>query len=724
MNFQNAIIYVAILASLVPVLAVFIRGRLGYEILLATFSSVGAVIFYLAAILKLFTDGPQPVPTSWVYLFVISAVPLLLAGYVLSRCLGSSLDRDWFRFSERRFILLALLGLVFLAFLRHPTFVTGYDWASGQGTIHFGLLGKAYFSYLLIGIVLTGFNLEKTYRIAPSELRPHLRLPLIGFVCVLGSFTFILSIGLLYSSVGLGKLIASALPLIIASLLLSHGHLRGAMTDYTSPVSRNVVYSSFTALAAGLFVVAIGLAAQVAHLTQWSPDEILIVSFGFLAVLSTGLFLFSNRFQRSVRRFIDRNFYGNRYDYRAQWSRITECLEDATEEREVLELASDFLLDGFAASGVTISQQDDVTADICPVFGRGADDQRQRITPDSPLYRRLMLERKSLLLERRVHDMSYIAIYAEDNDWLESTASQLIAPLFASGELVGMIGLERGIAGPPFTFEDVALLDSISTHIAAELHSLRLIQQLSDVRETELMSQWSSMLLHDMKNYLTPLRMAASNLIEFKDNPDITSICSNDIARVTDRMENLMHTLSELRENPKLEIETIEPNQMVQHTLSDLQITEIPGIKLDLKLDSVQVIQVDYGMVRRVLENLINNAVEAMESTGTLSVRTVDFNVNGSQQVNIEVIDSGPGIDPVFLRDGLFRPFATTKKNGLGLGLYQSRLIVQAHSGELSVKSTPGEGSEFRIALNGFSPSKLVEDMEPETETFDEESGT
>jgi signal transduction histidine kinase len=56
-----------------------------------------------------------------------------------------------------------------------------------------------------------------------------------------------------------------------------------------------------------------------------------------------------------------------------------------------------------------------------------------------------------------------------------------------------------------------------------------------------------------------------------------------------------------------------------------------------------------------------------------------------------------------FIRTKLFRPFATTKKKGLGLGLYQSRAIVQAHGGELRARSVPGKGSVFEVALNVVS---------------------
>jgi hypothetical protein len=130
-----------------------------------------------------------------------------------------------------------------------------------------------------------------------------------------------------------------------------------------------------------------------------------------------------------------------------------------------------------------------------------------------------------------------------------------------------------------------------------------------------------------------------------------------------------------------------------------MQVARRPEIRLDLRLEARQPVQGDPDLLRRVLENLITNAIEAMEGAGTLTIRTRDLDGGGPPQVAIEVGDTGPGIPESFLREQLFRPFATTKKRGLGLGLYQSRTIVRAHGGELTATSRAGEGSLFRITL-------------------------
>lgn len=699
MSLQRSILIVAIASTLIPVVAVLIRGRTRRLMILATLLTSVAVSLHLVVLLRVVEMGPKAAPTLWVYALIASTLPILLAGYVLSVGFGQGRPDESFLAARRKFCLLGISGAALLAMLGHRSFLTGYDWNGGHGTIHIGSLGKIYLVYLLLGIIGIGYNLERTYRTAAVDVRYRIRLSLLGIFGLLGFYTFILATGMLYSGLGLGKLVASSLPIAIASLAISYGYLRGAITDVTAPVSRNIVYSSFTALAAALFVLAIGAAAQVATWTHWSPDEILIVTFAFLAILVAVLLIFSNGFQRVVRGYIDRNFYVDRYDYRTQWSHLTRTLQYAADPDSVLNLAGPFLQEAFAAKKLTIALWDQASCSIRPVRGKGSDVSDATLDPVSPLALRFIGERKALLLDRKPDDFDYLPIYVENDKWLDETASQMVAPLLDGGQLVGTIGLERDRKNDPFTYEDVALLESIASHIAATLRSMQLVQDLAEARESQLISQWSSMLLHDMKNYLAPLRMVGTNLLENKDNPEAIDLCVRDITQVIDRMENLVHALSELRNRPKLDMEYIHPNQIVQDTLSAMQVARRPGISVDLHLDAGQLIRGDSGMLQRVLENLIANAIDAMEETGTLSIATSDHRTNGTSKVHIEVADTGRGIPDDFMRSQLFRPFATTKRNGVGLGLYQCRTIVQAHGGQLAARKRRGTGTVFQIAL-------------------------
>jgi putative PEP-CTERM system histidine kinase len=711
---QGILFLMVLVSSLLPVGAVLLRRRSRILRIAAVLTAASTVGYFLLLHLATGLEVPD-LRSPWIYGLAACAVPLLLSGYLLSVGIGREHPEDSFKVLRRTFALLGFVGLVALAFLRSPSFLTGIDQGPGGIRISVGSLGRAYLCFLLIGIVFIGYNLESTYRVASPTLRSHLRAPFLGLFSVLGFLTYVLTSGTLYARVDLAKLLASAIPFSLANVLVAYGLLRGSLEDKGAPVSRHIVYSSFTALAAGLYVFAIGFVAQISSFTKWSPDQVVTLSFGFLAILIAVLLLVSNRFQRRVRRFIDRNFYVNRYDYRTQWARVTETMDRARGRNEVLSGAVSLLTEVFLADGLTIALKDRASGALRPVLGKGLGDPEAVLPEDAPLAGTLLAEKHALLLERRTDDLEYMAIYAENGDWLDRTASRVVAPILDGSRLVGLVGLERNHDDDPFTFEDVALLDSMVGHVASALRGVELSEELAESREMEVMSQWSNLILHDLKNYLSPLRMSAQNLITLRDRPGIRETVAQDITRVTDRMEALVRTLSELRDDREVTRGTVDVNELVRDTVEDLQLSRRDGLDLVVMLGARQGVQGDRGMLQRVLVNLLTNALEAMRGRGTLTVKTEDRGggSEGRPLVVVSVIDTGEGMSEEFLRERLFRPFATTKAKGLGLGLYQCRAIVRAHGGTLKAESRRGSGTTFRLSLLGAQIDEVREELQP-----------
>jgi signal transduction histidine kinase len=103
----------------------------------------------------------------------------------------------------------------------------------------------------------------------------------------------------------------------------------------------------------------------------------------------------------------------------------------------------------------------------------------------------------------------------------------------------------------------------------------------------------------------------------------------------------------------------------------------------------------DREQMLKVVANLVFNAREAVATDGEVRIET--FQKNGGAILSVS--DNGCGMPPEFLRRSLFQPFQTTKKNGLGIGLFQSKMIVEAHQGKIDVVSEPGRGTTFQIIL-------------------------
>src|SRR5207248_8690907 len=120
-----------------------------------------------------------------------------------------------------------------------------------------------------------------------------------------------------------------------------------------------------------------------------------------------------------------------------------------------------------------------------------------------------------------------------------------------------------------------------------------------------------------------------------------------------------------------------------------------------IRLDPLPPIVADREQVGSVITNLVLNARDAVGPDGRITIETRPT----GEWVTLSVSDNGCGMTSDFMKNSLFRPFHTTKKQGLGVGMFQAKMIVEAHAGNIQVTSEPGSGTTFRITLpaNGKS---------------------
>ena len=159
-------------------------------------------------------------------------------------------------------------------------------------------------------------------------------------------------------------------------------------------------------------------------------------------------------------------------------------------------------------------------------------------------------------------------------------------------------------------------------------------------------------------------------------------------------LKELIGEFSRFSRLPVMRAERVDPNALVLDALSPY--TQSPGDKLRVEVElapEAPEVEADADQVKRVLLNVINNALEAMaESGGELRLRTA----SEAGGVVIRVEDDGPGVDDV---ERIFEPHYTTKVKGTGLGLAIARQIVEEHGGRIGAESRPGAGMSVRIFL-------------------------
>src|SRR5205814_5209580 len=163
-------------------------------------------------------------------------------------------------------------------------------------------------------------------------------------------------------------------------------------------------------------------------------------------------------------------------------------------------------------------------------------------------------------------------------------------------------------------------------------------------------------------------------------------------------LKTIIGRFSDFSKMPTPEMQQVDLNALLKETVKLFE-PQLPktgkGISVKTSFDTnLSTIEADPVLLRRVFENLLLNAVDAMPTGGILTVLTEQL----TSSVLVEISDTGMGI-MAEEAERLFTPYYTTKKHGTGLGLAIAQSVISDHSGKISVRSKPGEGTTFRIEL-------------------------
>jgi two-component system nitrogen regulation sensor histidine kinase NtrY len=257
----------------------------------------------------------------------------------------------------------------------------------------------------------------------------------------------------------------------------------------------------------------------------------------------------------------------------------------------------------------------------------------------------------------------------------------------------------------------------------------RMTTQLTEQREqlvqAERVAAWRELarrLAHELKNPLFPLQTTVENLQRAKgQSPDqfedvfreSTGILLSEI----EHLKTIVGRFSDFAKMPQPELAPVQVNDVVRAVvkLFEAQFGAVgrPPITPELHLEeNLPVIRADAALLRRAIENLVLNAMDAMPAGGVLMLRT--SHLDGG--VELEISDTGSGLTPEEC-ERLFTPYYTTKQHGTGLGLAIVQSVVSDHGGRISVESESGVGTSFRIRLPikpAVRPSPVTATAQPQ----------
>lgn len=587
------------------------------------------------------------------------------------------------------------LGLV-LGFYRDLLLVVAIPEPGHGWWVSLGLVARALNILLLIANVLILMNLEQTFRAAIGTMRWRIKFAVVGLAVIFGVRLYTQSQGLLFSGYNLGLMGLESGALLIGCTLIVIAYMRNGFAEIDVYPSQAVLQNSLTVLLVGGYLLVVGVFAQLLALLGGAGDFQAQAFLVLVGVAALAVLLMSERIRQRIGSFVSHHFQRPQHDFRKVWTLLTHRISSVMEPGALCLTSVQLISETFQVLSVTIWL---------------VDEQKERLAFGSSTF----LPREAAELSADGLEPSRVRaglaghpgpfdLEAVREDWGEALrrmssaqfrtgGHRICVPLWAGERWLGLAVLADRVDGIPYTAEELDLLKCIGDQVAAGLLNLRLTQELMLAKELEAFQTMSTFFVHDLKNAASSLNLMLQNLPVHFDDPAFRADALRGIGSTVGRINDLIARLSILRNKLELNLVETDLNKIIETALAGL--LGVEQVEVVRALAPLPRVVADGEQLGSVVTNLLFNARDAVVRGGKIRVETAE----DAGWVVLTVADDGCGMSPAFLRDSLFRPFHTTKKKGLGIGMFQSKIIVTAHRGNIRVESEPGKGTTFRVSL-------------------------
>lgn len=605
---------------------------------------------------------------------------------------------DYRTFLSRWRLPLLLLGVLpILLVLGFPGQVLRFvplDSPEGQLVLRFGQVGTALNLVILVAFVLVLVNLEQTLRSAVGTMRWRVKFVVLGVVVMLGTQLYTRSQAVLFLAPDLALSGVESSAVLIGCVFLTFAYARSGMTEIDVYPSTAILRSSFTVLIVGGYLFVVGVLAQVVERFGGAESFQLEAFVLLLGMAGLTVLLLSDRLRQRVQSFTARHFRRAQHDSTRVWTLFSQRLAVVKDRAGLCAVSARAISDTFEVLSVTVWLLDEQgQLEVGASTERHGDPDHTRAAVVSNNVVTGLCERTAPF------DLDVVQeAWAEEFRRLNPAAftnggHRWCIPLRAGGRELGTLVLADRVNQAVYTPEELELLACIGAQISAVLMSLRLASELAVASELDAFRTMSAFFVHDLKNAATALNMTLRNVPTHFDDPAFREDAMRVVGNTAQRIDEMITRLGALRERPDVRPVPTDMNRIVQEAVE--RAGDMPGVEIATTLQPLPPVLADRDQIRSVVINLVLNARDAQGGSGRIEIRTE----HSGAQVVLSVADRGSGMSPAFIRDSLFRPFQSTKKKGLGIGLFQSRTVVHAHGGTIQVQSEPGAGSTFRVML-------------------------
>ncbi|MEW7988024.1 MAG: XrtA/PEP-CTERM system histidine kinase PrsK [Candidatus Thiodiazotropha sp.] len=555
-----------------------------------------------------------------------------------------------------------------------------------EGFASYPLVG--YLGFAIVGLTL----IEQLYRSTRPEMRWAVKYLYLGMGVLFVYDFFLYAEALLFNRVDTTLWQARGLTSALAVPFVAIAATRNPSWSVRVFVSKQVVFHATTIIAAGAYLVTMAAVGYYIRFYGGSWGKATQVAFVFAGVIFLITVLFSGNLRSKLKVFVNKHFFSYKYDWRDEWLRVVQTLSNGRGGKEIRIRVIQAISESIDAGGGYLWMSDNAGGYQCVSHWQVSANNILFDSSDSLVtyfsnsdwiidvdeYKQFPERYESLKLDDQL-----IAI---DNAWL-------IIPVKHHEQLLGFVLLTQPKLTKSVNWEDRDLIKAAAKQAGSYLALLQTSEALNQANQFEAFNRLSAFVVHDLKNLIAQLELVVKNAERHKNNPEFMDDAVKTIGNAVSKMGRLLTQLRQGRfESTKSKEFYVE--ESVAQAVNQLY-AYLPKPRLTINANFLKIIA-DKDRFTAIMVHMIKNAQEASQEDGKVDV-TVD-RVNNYAVITIE--DNGVGMDALFIKERLFRPFQTTKGNaGMGIGVYETREYVNSLNGKMKVESVKGVGTKFEISI-------------------------
>jgi putative PEP-CTERM system histidine kinase len=596
------------------------------------------------------------------------------------------------------------LQMLLLAFVVREIFSGGIiEWVTAileQPIVIIANHWRYYFLNIIGSSILALLCFDNTLRRASKAQQDELKFVLIAFLSFAVYFSYF-SINILRGSyISQAMLQLGTTIILVGSVLLIYGFGKYPLWEVNIRVSRHLVFGSLSVTAALVYLIISGTILDLLRLLQPQDLTVLLPVAAFALVVPFLFIYMSPKLHSRAKGFVTRHFFRHKYDYRGLWMKFSDKSSGSLDIRDLLPRVAEFVADAMFVRQVAFWLRSPT-----------AETYHLAYCHDGPTASRY--DSAPLLLDRsRIgnKDFTFFRVPAKGDSAttedfpvmgsqaLNDLGIQRLVLVEKGNEVLAMIGIgaqrdERSFA------EDEQFLSSVSNQLGHLILTHKLSEELLLAREWDSFNRFASFILHDLKNLATLQGMTLENAKHFSHNPEFISDAFASFGQTTEKMITLIASLSVQRGQFSLKQQPVNILEIIAHTFDNLKIEQRNGVRVRTAFppqEQLPAISGDPELLQKAFTNLLLNAIQSLpKGQGAVEV-TVAHEPRG--KITASIRDTGCGIAPERL-ESLFRPFQTTKEQGLGIGLCHTRSIIEVHGGRIRIESQLNAGTKVEVEL-------------------------